>query len=76
MSEESSEKEAAPSGASPSSLATIFGIADPRVEIIADYLLRNYRFKPDRWVKFYTPDIAVSRELYNIKINQITNEWN
>lgn len=38
---------------SPSSLAAALGIEDPRIEIVADYLLRHYRLKPDRWVKFY-----------------------
>ncbi|CAG5122026.1 unnamed protein product, partial [Candidula unifasciata] len=38
---------------SPSSLAASLGIEDPRIEIMADYLLRHYRLKPDRWVKFY-----------------------
>uniref|UniRef100_A0A2C9KTZ2 Uncharacterized protein n=1 Tax=Biomphalaria glabrata TaxID=6526 RepID=A0A2C9KTZ2_BIOGL len=40
-------------GTQPSSMASSLGIDDPRVEITADYLLRRYRQKPDRWVKFY-----------------------
>ncbi|GFR90124.1 dynein heavy chain 17, axonemal, partial [Elysia marginata] len=52
------EEKAAPpappaTGCSPSSLASQLGIDDARVEIVADYLLRNYKLKPDRWVKFY-----------------------
>ncbi|GFO38901.1 dynein heavy chain 9, axonemal [Plakobranchus ocellatus] len=55
MAEEEKEPVAAPppTGGSSSSLAAQLGIEDVRVEIVADYLLRNYKLKPDRWVKFY-----------------------
>ena len=46
-------RQSAVGGPNPSSLAVAFGITDGRIEIIADYLLRHYRLKPDRWTKFY-----------------------
>lgn len=38
------------------SLAADLEIGDPRIEFVADYVLKTLRIKPDKWTKMYGLD--------------------